>query len=147
MVAVIQRVSSSSVRVDGEEIARIGRGLNILLGVVDGDDERDIDRLVEKIVHLRIFADSSGRMNKSLLDIEGEVLAISQFTLAASLKKGRRPSFEKAMEAEAALALYELFCNRLGDMVPLKMGRFGAMMSVDIQNDGPVTFILDSKEL
>jgi len=147
MIALLQRVSSSSVTVAGEEVARIGRGLNILLGVFKGDTEADIDKLVPKIVNLRIFADEAGKMNLSLLDIGGEALVVSQFTLAGSVKKGRRPSFEWAMPPAEAERLYERFCEELERFVPVQRGIFGAMMEVEILNDGPVTFILDSREL
>ena len=147
MIALLQRVSSSSVTVAGEEVARIGRGLNILLGVFKGDTEADIDKLVPKIVNLRIFADEAGKMNLSLLDIGGEALVVSQFTLAGSVKKGRRPSFDAAMPPQEARKLYETFCQTLARHVPVQTGRFGAMMDVVIHNDGPVTFIVDSREL
>ncbi|WP_457597514.1 D-aminoacyl-tRNA deacylase [Hydrogenimonas sp.] len=147
MIALLQRVTASSVRVEGEEVARIGPGLNVLLGVLDGDSEEDIAKLVPKIAHLRIFADDAGKMNRSLLDIGGEALVISQFTLAGSVKKGRRPSFERAMAPKEAKRLYEAFCEALAAYVPVKRGLFGAMMEVAIHNDGPVTFIVDSREL
>ena len=147
MIALLQRVSRSSVLVEGREIARIGQGLNILLGVLKGDTEADIDKLVSKLVHLRIFADEAGRMNRSLLDIGGEVLVVSQFTLAGSVKKGRRPSFDAAMPQEEAKRLYDLFCGEMAGYVPVQTGEFGAMMEVEIHNDGPVTFIVDSREL
>ncbi|WP_456449737.1 D-aminoacyl-tRNA deacylase [Hydrogenimonas sp.] len=147
MIALIQRVSRSSVKVEGREIARIGRGFNILLGVLEGDSETDIEKLVPKLVHLRIFADEAGKMNRSVLDIDGEALVVSQFTLAGSVKKGRRPSFDDAMPPQEAKRLYDIFCERLAKHVPVQTGEFGAMMEVEIHNDGPVTFIVDSKEL
>ena len=147
MIALLQRVSRSSVRVDGEEIARIGKGLNILLGILKGDGEEEIEKLCRKIVTLRIFPDELGRMNRSIEEIGGEVLVISQFTLAGNLRKGRRPSFDNAMPPGEAKELYELFCQRLSSSVPVQTGRFGAMMEVEILNDGPGTFILDSSEL
>ena len=147
MIALLQRVSRSAVRVDGEEIARIGNGLNILLGILKGDGEEEIEKLHRKIVALRIFPDEQGRMNRSIEEIGGEVLVISQFTLAGNLRKGRRPSFDNAMPPGEARELYELFCRRLSASVPVQTGRFGAMMEVEILNDGPVTFILDSSEL
>jgi D-tyrosyl-tRNA(Tyr) deacylase len=147
VIALLQRVSRSSVRVEGREIARIGRGLNILLGVLKGDGEAEIEKLVPKIVNLRIFADEAGRMNLSLRDIGGEALVVSQFTLAGSVKKGRRPSFDAAMPPEEARRLYERFCEAMAHHVPVRTGRFGAMMEVEIVNDGPVTFIVDSREL
>ncbi len=147
MKAVIQRVSRSSVAVDGAIVARIGRGVNILLGVLKGDRPEDIEKMVLKIVNMRIFPDESGKMNRSLVDIEGEALVVSQFTLAANLKRGRRPSFDEAMEPSEAKRMYELFCDRLAEHLEVKRGVFGAMMEVEILNDGPVTFIVDSKEI
>ncbi len=148
MIALIQRVSRSSVTIEGEKIAQIGPGMTILLGVLKGDEKKDIDKLVAKIPYLRIFSDESGKMNRSLLDIGGEALVVSQFTLAGSVKKGRRPSFDSAMEPNQAKKLYERFCRALQAAgVTVKTGRFGAMMKVEIINDGPVTFIVDSREL
>ena len=147
MIAVLQRVSRSAVRVEGEEIARIGRGVNILLGIMKGDGPEDIEKLVSKIVPLRIFPDEAGRMNRSLVEVGGEALVISQFTLAGNVKKGRRPSFDGAMPPAEAELLYEAFCERLSASIPVQTGRFGAMMEVEILNEGPVTFILDSSQL
>ncbi|MEN3028807.1 MAG: D-aminoacyl-tRNA deacylase [Aquificaceae bacterium] len=147
MRAVLQRVKSSSVYVEGKEVASIGEGLNILLGVGVGDKEEDVEKLVEKVVNLRIFEDASGKFNLSLIDIGGSALVVSQFTLYASLRKGRRPSFELAEKPERAKELYELFIKRLSEYVPVQCGVFGAMMEVHILNWGPVTLIIDSKEL
>lgn len=147
MIAALQRVSRSSVRVDGAVVGEIGRGLNILLGVVKGDTREDVDRLIAKIPHLRIFPDGEGRMNRSLVECGGSALVISQFTLAGNVKKGRRPSFERAMPPKEARGLYEAFCDALAEHVPVEQGVFGAMMEVEILNDGPVTFILDSQSL
>lgn len=148
MIAVVQRVSTSSVRVNGEIVGEIGRGLNILLGVRKGDTADDVLKLAAKIIHLRIFPDDAGKMNLSLLDIDGEALVISQFTLAGSVKKGRRPSFDSSADPEDAETLYEMFVSALRKEVEkVQTGRFGAMMDVAIRNDGPVTFIVDSKEL
>lgn len=147
MIALVQRVSRSSVVVDGKEIAHIGIGYNILLGVLKGDDIEDIEKLIPKLIHLRIFADEAGKMNRSILEIGGEALVVSQFTLAGSVRKGRRPSFERAMPPEEAKRLYTLFCDELGGHIPVQRGEFGAMMDVEIHNDGPVTFIVDSKVL
>ncbi len=147
MIALVQRVSRSSVVVDGKEIAHIGRGCNILLGVLKGDDIEDIEKLIPKLIHLRIFADEAGKMNRSILEIGGEALVVSQFTLAGSVRKGRRPSFERAMPPEEAKRLYTLFCEELGRHIPVQRGEFGTMMDVEIHNDGPVTFIVDSKVL
>ncbi len=147
MKAVIQRVSSSSVRVDEKIVGSIGAGLNILLGVQRGDDKTAADKLVKKIANLRIFADSQGKMNLSLIDCSGQALVISQFTLAGSVKKGRRPSFDKSADADTAKALYEYFVQELSKVVKVQTGEFGAMMEVHIVNDGPVTFVIDSNEL
>ncbi len=147
MRAVLQRVKESRVYVNGQEVASIGIGLNILLGVGVGDDEGDVNKLVEKIVNLRIFEDDSGKLNLSLLDVKGSALVVSQFTLYANTKKGRRPSFELAERPERAKELYELFVEKMSKYVPTQCGIFGAMMEVYILNWGPVTIILDSKEL
>ncbi|MFN3599262.1 MAG: D-aminoacyl-tRNA deacylase [Aquificaceae bacterium] len=147
MRVVLQRVKESKVYVDGGEVASIGIGLNILLGVGIGDSEEDVSKLVEKIVNLRIFEDESGKFNLSLLDVKGSALVVSQFTLYANTKKGRRPSFELAEKPERAKELYELFVKKMSEYVPTQKGIFGAMMEVYILNWGPVTIILDSKEL
>jgi len=147
VIALLQRVRRSSVTIDGETVGEIGVGYTILLGVVKGDSEEDIEKLIPKLINLRIFADEQGKMNKSILDVGGQALVVSQFTLAGSVKKGRRPSFENAMPPEDAKRLYEQFCQRLSQHVEVQTGRFGAMMEVEIVNDGPVTFIIDSKEL
>jgi D-tyrosyl-tRNA(Tyr) deacylase len=148
MLCVIQRVSSSKVTVNGKVIGTIGEGLNILLGVKKGDSEGDIVKLVNKIVNLRIFRDKSDKMNLSLLDVDGEALIISQFTLAGNIKKGRRPSFEESETPEIAQKLYETFIDQIAAFgIKTQSGEFGAMMDVTIHNDGPVTFILDSREL
>ncbi len=148
MRAVVQRVKRSRVEVNGEVVGEIGKGVNILLGVGKGDGEEDIDVLVKKIVNLRIFEDEKGKFNYSLLDVKGEALIISQFTLYANVKKGRRPSFEDAEESGRAKELYERFVGRMKEEgVTTKTGIFGAMMNVYIENWGPVTIVLDSKEL
>lgn len=147
MIAIIQRVSKSSVSVDGELVSSINRGINILLGIVEEDSLEDIEKLVKKIVKLRIFSDECGKMNLSILDIEGEALVISQFTLAANVKKGNRPSFSQAKKPSEAKELYLEFIKRLNEFIEVKSGIFGANMSVEIINDGPVTFILDSNKL
>lgn len=147
MIALLQRVSASSVKVDGEVVGEIGLGLNILLGVFKGDGEEDIQKLVAKITALRIFADEIGRMNLSIQDVGGSLLVISQFTLAGDCRKGRRPSFDFAEKPEQAKVLYESFVNACKAYAPVETGIFGTMMDVQIQNDGPVTFILDSKQL
>jgi len=147
VIALLQRVRRSSVTIDGEMVGEIGVGYTILLGVVKGDSEEDIEKLIPKLINLRIFADEQGKMNTSILDVGGQALVVSQFTLAGSVKKGRRPSFENAMPPEDAKRLYEQFCQRLSQHVEVQTWRFGAMMEVEIVNDGPVTFIVDSKEL
>lgn len=148
MIAVIQRVSSSSVSVDGEVIGSIKKGLNILLGVKKGDTHEDMEKLVKKIVNLRIFSNENGKMNLSLLDIKGEALIISQFTLAGNVKKGRRPSFDDSQTPDIAELMYEEFAKAVASYdILTQTGEFGAMMDVEIHNDGPVTFIIDSREL
>ena len=147
MRAVIQRVSKASVTVDGEVISRIGTGLLVLLGVEDADTPEDADWLVRKIIQLRIFADEQGLMNKSLQDVHGDLLVVSQFTLFASTKKGNRPSFIRSARPDHAIPLYEGFVlldeSLLGRQVAT--GSFGAMMEVDLVNSGPVTITIDTK--
>lgn len=149
MKAVIQRVKHSSVTVDGELISKINNGFMILLGVMDGDTEEDANKLVKKIPNLRIFEDDNGKMNLSLLDTLGEILLVSQFTLCADCSHGSRPSFIKSAPPKEANALYEYVADELkkAGVKDVKTGIFGADMKVDLLNDGPVTIILDSKEL
>jgi D-tyrosyl-tRNA(Tyr) deacylase len=148
MIAVVQRVSSSRVKVGGKIIGEIGKGVNVLLGVVKGDREEDVKKLAEKVVNLRIFEDERGKFQFSLKEVGGSALVVSQFTLCASLKKGRRPSFEKAEEPSRAQEMYEKFVQAMRDSgIRVETGQFGAMMEVEIINWGPVTFILDSREL
>lgn len=149
MKAVIQRVKYSSVTIDGELYSKIDNGLMILLGVVDGDTENDADKLIKKIPFLRIFEDENGKMNLSCLDIDGEIQLISQFTLCADCSHGRRPSFIASAPPERANELYEYTAQKLLDsgVRAVKTGVFGADMKVELLNDGPVTIILDSKEL
>ncbi|BFN38223.1 D-aminoacyl-tRNA deacylase [Fidelibacter multiformis] len=147
MIAVLQRVSRASVRIGGEETGRIGTGLMILLGVVADDQKQDADYLAEKISRFRIFGDEENRMNRDILEIGGACLVVSQFTLCADWLKGRRPGFTKAAPPEKGEELYEYFCERLRRSgIPVETGRFGAMMSVALVNEGPVTFILDSEK-
>ena len=147
MIAVVQRVSSSSVKVQGEIIGEIGKGLNVLLGVAKEDTEKEALWLINKIINLRIFEDCDGKMNLSLLDIKGDLLVISQFTLLANTKKGKRPSFERAGDPSHAEALYKYFINLAKKEVSkVECGSFGADMKVDIQNDGPVTIILNTDD-
>ena len=144
MRALLQRVSSAQVSVNAEVIARIERGLVILLGVSPNDGEDQCAYLAEKIAHLRIFEDDAGKMNKSLLDIGGQALLVSQFTLYADTRKGRRPSFVQAAPPEIAAPIVERFAERLAALgVPTQTGRFGAHMLVEIHNDGPVTIALE----
>ncbi len=147
MIAVIQRVSRAAVYVDGEAIARIGCGLQILLGVMHDDDESDVEKLVRKIVALRIFPNEAGKMGRNVLQVGGEALVVSQFTLAGEIKKGNRPDFTAAMKPQDAEALYEAFVAAMRAHLPVSTGKFGAMMEVEIHNDGPVTIIADSKRL
>lgn len=147
MRAVIQRVSSASVSIEGCDTRSIGRGFVILLGIAPNDTEADIKWLVKKTVNLRVFEDKAGKMNDSLPDINGDMLLVSQFTLMASTKKGNRPSFNAAAAPSIAIPLYEscirAFEHTLGK--PIKTGQFGTQMSVAIHNDGPVTILLDSQ--
>lgn len=147
MRAVVQRVSSASVTIEGREKSAIGQGLLILLGVEDLDSQDDVDWLVKKISNLRIFDDDEGVMNRSLLDVEGEALVVSQFTLFASYKKGNRPSWFRAGSHEHSIPLYNSFCAALSEAIgkPVGTGEFGAMMQVKLTNDGPVTICMDTK--
>ncbi len=150
MIALIQRVNRSWVEVDGKKVGQIGRGINILLGVEKGDTEEDIKLLVEKIPVLRIFPSEDGgkEFDRSLEDIKGEILVVSQFTLPANLRKGRRPSFDRSERPERAKELYEKFVKALREKgFRVETGIFGADMKVFIENDGPVTFILRSEDL
>lgn len=148
MRVVIQRVSSASVTIDGAVKSAIGPGLLVLLGVGHEDGEEDIDYLVKKTAGLRIFNDGVGVMNRSIVDVEGEVLVVSQFTLMASTKKGNRPSYIEAAGHEKAIPLYMAFCRRLEEAIGKKVGtgEFGADMKVALVNDGPVTICIDSKD-
>ena len=148
MRAVIQRVTRASVSINNQMRSEIGTGLLVLAGFEETDNETDIDWLCNKIVNLRIFDDSNNVMNKSILDTMGDILAISQFTLHAKTKKGNRPSYIKAARPEIAKPLYNSFVNRLSDLIGKKVGtgEFGAMMQVELVNDGPVTIIIDTKE-
>ncbi len=147
MRAVVQRVSKASVTVEGEIISKIGLGLLVLLGVENKDAKADIEWLSRKIVNLRIFNDEEGIMNKSLLEINGEAIVVSQFTLHASTKKGNRPSYLKAAKPEIAIPAYENFVERLEIDLGKKVGTgvFGADMKVELLNDGPVTITIDTK--
>jgi D-aminoacyl-tRNA deacylase len=143
--AVVQRVSSTRVVVDGKAVGEIGPGLCVLLGVARGDGEEEADRLAGRIARLRIFENEDGRFDRSLLDIAGEALVVSQFTLIADTAKGNRPSFTDAAPPEQAEPLYERFCAALQGLgVGVATGVFGARMAVEIVNDGPVTIVLDA---
>lgn len=146
MRAVIQRVSESSVAVNGDVVGSIGPGLMVLLGVTHEDTEKDADFLADKIINLRIFSDDAGKMNRSLLDIGGEILVVSQFTLYGDCRKGRRPSFIQAADPDKGNTLYEYYVEKVREKgVTTATGRFGAMMAVSLVNDGPVTLIVESK--
>lgn len=149
MKVVVQRVSRASVTIATEKVASIGQGLLILLGIVDDDSDDDIQWLTRKIANLRIFEDVQGVMNKSLLDVDGDAIVVSQFTLHASTKKGNRPSYIKAAKPDLAIPLYEKFVAQLEMQLSKKIqtGQFGADMKVELLNDGPVTIIIDSKNL
>ena len=144
MRAVVQRAANASVAVDGEVVAAIGPGLVVLLGVASGDSDAAAQRLGGKVARLRIFEDAQGRFDRSLLDVGGEALVVSQFTLIADTRKGNRPSFTAAAPPEQAEPLYAQFCDALAAYdVPVKRGTFGARMLVSLANDGPVTIVLD----
>ena len=147
MRLVIQRVSKAKVSIAGSVVSRIDRGLLVLVGVEKEDSLDDVDWLASKTVNLRIFPDEAGVMNKSLSDINGDILAVSQFTLTASTKKGNRPSYIRAAGHELAIPLYEAFCNRLFCLTgkEIRKGVFGADMQIELINDGPVTIIIDSR--
>jgi D-tyrosyl-tRNA(Tyr) deacylase len=145
--ALLQRVSEASVSISGEEVGKIGRGLVVFLGVADGDTERDAQYLIQKIINLRIFADADEKFNLSALDINGELLLVSQFTLLADTRKGRRPSFIEAAPPERAEELFEYFVEQArGSGLKVATGRFQQYMQVEIHNDGPVTVMLDSRD-
>ncbi|MFA5283227.1 MAG: D-aminoacyl-tRNA deacylase [Bacilli bacterium] len=148
MKAVIQNVIDAELSVDNKQIARISRGFVIFVGFADGDDAEIIRKMIDKIVNMRVFQDGDGKTNLSILDIKGEILSVSQFTLYADVSNGRRPSFTKALEANKASELFDYFNDSLLDIFgPIQKGIFGADMKVSLLNDGPFTMILDSKEL
>lgn len=147
MKAIIQRVKKAHVTVDNTIISSIETGLVVLLGVAHGDKEKDAEYLVDKIINLRIFEDDKGKMNRSLLDVKGELLVVSQFTIMADCRKGRRPSFTDAAPPEPAWRLYRFFAERASSLgVTVKKGKFQANMDVSLINQGPVTLILESPE-
>lgn len=144
MKGLIQRVKRASVTIDGKVYSKINQGILILLGVEKGDNEQNTDKLADKLCKLRIFEDEDGKMNKSILDVNGEILIVSQFTLAGDCKKGTRPSFDKAELPQRANELYEYFVDLIKQKnIPVGTGVFGAMMDVELVNDGPVTFMLE----
>ncbi|PKM59587.1 MAG: D-tyrosyl-tRNA(Tyr) deacylase [Firmicutes bacterium HGW-Firmicutes-4] len=148
MRAVIQRVSSSEVRIDNESVGKINHGLNVLLGIKDDDTEADMDYIINKLVNLRIFEDADGKMNRSILDVDGELLLVSQFTLYGDCRKGRRPGFTRSGPVDQAEKKYDIFVDKLKSQ-PIKKietGVFQAEMEVSIVNDGPVTLLLDSEK-
>lgn len=147
MRAVIQRVSEASVMVEGKEAGSIQQGILVLLGIENADEEEDIEWLTSKILRMRIFNDAAGVMNCSVQEVNGDILAVSQFTLHASTRKGNRPSYIKAARPERAIPLYEAFLDALEKKLgkPVEKGVFGADMKVKLLNDGPVTIIIDSK--
>ena len=147
MRIVIQRVSKASVTIAGKVKSAIGKGYLILLGIEETDSSADVDWLVRKVIGLRVFDDEQGVMNRSIMDVEGEILVISQFTLFASYKKGNRPSWLRAAKHEISVPLYEEFCQKLSQELgkPVGTGEFGAYMQVELLNDGPVTICMDTK--
>ena len=147
MRIVIQRVNSASVSIDGQVKSAIGPGYLILLGVCEEDTKEDVDWLVHKVIGLRVFDDENGVMNRSIMDVGGDILVVSQFTLYASYKKGNRPSWLRAARHEVSIPLYESFCQQLSHALgkPVGTGEFGAYMKVALENDGPVTICMDTK--
>lgn len=147
MRTVIQRVQHASVTIDGKLKSSIGTGMLLLIGIEDKDTAQDIDWLTRKIVNLRIFDDENGVMNRSILDTQGDILVVSQFTLHASTKKGNRPSYIKASKPDVAIPMYESFCEELSIQLgkPVFTGEFGADMKVELLNDGPVTILMDTQ--
>ena len=147
MRVVLQRCREASCTIDGVKISEVGNGYCLLVGFFDGDNEEILQKMVKKIINLRIFEDEDGKMNKSILDTSGSILSISQFTLYANAKKGNRPSFIEAARPEVAIPLYDRFNELLSVHVPVQTGRFGADMKIELCNDGPVTIVLDSEVL
>ena len=147
MKTVTQRVQYASVTIDGQVKSKIGKGLLILVGIEDRDTQEDIEWLAKKITNLRIFDDENVVMNRSCIEVEGEILVVSQFTLQASTKKGNRPSYIKASKPDVAIPMYEAFCEEVGLQLgkPVQTGTFGADMKVELLNDGPVTILIDSQ--
>ena len=146
MKVVIQKVLKSKCLIDNKEYSSINNGLMVLVGFTEGDTSTDIDYIVKKIVNLRIFDDENGVMNKSVLDVDGEILSISQFTLYADTRKGNRPSYMNALKGELSTVLYDEFNKKLNDLVKTKTGIFGENMKIELINNGPTTIIIDSKD-
>lgn len=147
MRVLVQKSLEASVKVDGKIIGAIDSGLVLLVGFTEGDNEEIIDKMISKTINLRIFEDENGVMNKSFLEVGGSILSISQFTLYADTKKGRRPSYLKALNGEKSVLLYDLFNKKLKDMnIDVQTGKFGADMKVSLVNDGPTTIMLDSED-
>lgn len=147
MKVVLQRCIKGGVTIDNKLYSSIDNGYVLLVGFTHDDNEEVIDKMINKIIHLRVFEDENNKMNKSILDVNGNILSISQFTLYANSKDGRRPSFTSAMRPEEATKLYDIFNNKLKEYLKVETGIFGSDMKVEILNDGPVTIILDSSEL
>ncbi|MDL2244505.1 D-tyrosyl-tRNA(Tyr) deacylase [Parabacteroides sp. OttesenSCG-928-J18] len=147
MKTVIQRVKYASVTIGGVEKSRIGQGLLVLIGIEDRDNQEDIEWLTKKVANLRIFDDEAGVMNRSVMEINGEIMVVSQFTLQASTKKGNRPSYIRASRPEVAIPLYEAFCRTISSLTRKEVatGEFGADMQIELLNDGPVTIVIDTK--
>ena len=145
MRVVLQRCRHASCTIDGVKISEIKKGYCLFVGFFDGDTEETVNKMVKKIINLRIFEDENGKMNESILNQSGSILSISQFTLYANAKKGNRPSFIEAARPETAIPLYDAFNELLAHFVPVQTGRFGADMKIDLCNDGPVTILLDSE--
>lgn len=147
MRILVQRSLQSIVLVDNKVIGKINKGLVLLVGFTTGDSEEEIDYLINKVLHLRIFDDENGVMNRSVLDVNGEILSVSQFTLYADSKKGNRPSYVKALDSINALKLYKIFNEKLKKYINVETGKFGAEMLVNIQNDGPITILLEKEKV
>ena len=147
MRVLVQKSLEASVKVDGKILGAIDSGLVLLVGFTEGDNEEIIDKMISKIINLRVFEDENGVMNKSFLEVGGSILSISQFTLYADTRKGRRPSYLKALNGEKSVLLYDLFNKKLKDMnIDVQTGKFGADMKVSLVNDGPTTIMLDSED-
>ena len=147
MRVIVQRSLNSNVTINNKVVGKIDKGLVVLVGFTYGDSEKNIDYIINKLIHLRIFDDEFGVMNKSLLDVGGSILSISQFTLYADTRKGRRPSYVKALKSEDAIPLYDLFNKKLREQnINVETGIFGSEMIVNIKNDGPITIMLESEE-